>query len=52
MRTAAHPEYGESTDCRFLVEAETETCRRADHVLVITDALLEEMVARGSRARR
>lgn len=47
MRTAAHGSYRDSLDYRFLVEAETETCRRADHVLVITDALAEEMVARG-----
>jgi glycosyltransferase involved in cell wall biosynthesis len=47
MRTAAHAPFAESTDYRFLVDAETETCRRADHVLVITDALAEEMVRRG-----
>uniref|UniRef100_UPI003B3AC066 glycosyltransferase family 4 protein n=1 Tax=Pseudactinotalea sp. TaxID=1926260 RepID=UPI003B3AC066 len=47
MRTAAHPPYADSDDCRFLIAAETETCRRADHVFVITDALREEMVARG-----
>ncbi len=47
MQTAAHPGYAGTADGRFLVEAETETCRRADHVLVITDALREEMVARG-----
>lgn len=47
MRGAAHAPYVSSSDGRFLVEAETETCRRADHVLVITDALREEMVARG-----
>lgn len=47
MRSAAYRPYASSSDGRYLIEAESEVCRRADHVLVITDALLEEMVRRG-----
>lgn len=47
MRTSAFAPYGRSVECEYLVEAEVEVCRRADHVFVITEALLDEMVRRG-----
>lgn len=47
MRSVNHPPYPATSDGRFLIDAETQVCHRADHVLVITDALRQEMVARG-----
>lgn len=47
MRVSRDPSYATSERYRFLITTENAACRDADVVLVITDALRQEMIDRG-----